>query len=320
MAKQDLSLAAYLLAKQIQGTPLDSESIAALKKCATASENARAMMPLGRANVHAETRATDFKSLFLALASRRIAESQLRSGEGRLEQASFAGLTASAGTGACAEYSDTTLYELGKTLVGDDCAARVFDRNVDHNYVVLRTKRQGESEAAIVSVADSWAHGPGGILAEDHRFLPGAVRTALAAGESVFDAVREETKVSVWANVDVGDGAEQAEFFRQGRDELGARRRASIEKLATEIESEQQAKGSLPAGIYTTETPCLSDDFARQTAEALDRLSSSKNGPQELARMAIEVAKALGATADEAQASAEQIVRLTQALSKIGQG
>lgn len=189
-----LPLAGYLLARRLDGRPVDSDGVRRLRNADAAITEARATMALGRGNVNVDLRETGGKSRVHMVAARGMVNDWDREGA-RLadaEPVNFHVKRAAAsmvfGAGSCAEHASLAVLAYGNEARFhaqplQERVQAVHHRGKKHGWAEVRP---GAGSSGRV-VMDAWADGPA-VFAEDSRFAKDrksvSTKTAISVAEA----------------------------------------------------------------------------------------------------------------------------------------
>jgi hypothetical protein len=162
----DIPLAGYLLARQVDGRPVEGEYLALLRDAHDSVREARNLLPYGRGNVVEDARVTNALSVFAVDYSRD-----------EFHHLPFAVGALLGGAGNCQEYATLTALAMAARLPQGAQARTVKRRLVDHTWTEASIDGNFKDRKHTV-VADGWRQGPA-VFAPDHAhaaFTPGLRR------------------------------------------------------------------------------------------------------------------------------------------------
>lgn len=189
-----LPLAGYLLARCLDGRPVDPDGVRRLRTADEAIREVRAAMALGRGNVNVDLRETGGKSRMHMVAARGMVHDWDRAGArlANTEPVNFHVKQAAAsrvfGAGNCAEYASLAVLAYGNEARHREPPSQERVQAVHH-----RIKKHGWAEVRPAKgsggrvVMDPWADGPA-VFAEDSRFAKDRKSVSTKTSISVAEA------------------------------------------------------------------------------------------------------------------------------------
>jgi len=155
LSEADKSLAAYLLARSVDGREVSADELDLLKRANETVEEVRETLHLGRSNVTVELEQTGQRNFRSAEAMRTVLErhyGNLHNVPGAIRAA----MAIHVGTGFCAEHGHVTQYlHMRRLKFGESVEKVVADDIHDHGWALARQQPSGR-----VVVMDSWGEGP----------------------------------------------------------------------------------------------------------------------------------------------------------------
>ncbi|UKE50918.1 type III effector HopX1 [Xanthomonas translucens] len=300
LGSNDLALAAYLLARDIDGRGVPTPEVDRLRKANESVGNTRQLLEFGRGNVATDLRETGNHSCLRTKAARQLKNELDMRGGGQfveyVEQMAHSAAAATVfGSGNCGEYTSITSIRHSSKLQAQETVHRVI--NTNHVWAEARVPADDGSGANTI-VMDAWAKGPA-VLAPDSRFA--------ARREEVQSTVQLDPVTGRTARIAANDLI--LEMRAKGPAEVERRIRQGAtctERVAAGINH-----ALLPLGIggYWPEQHVLNDAFAERVRA---RLASPVSA--DLLARAERIAAAFGVAGTERKAQAQQIIAATHAL------
>lgn len=167
---QDLELAAYLLARQVTGRPVDPATKALLKRANESKKEVLSMMTYGRGNVDTDLQATNNEGFHRLLAQRRVVGSISSLGEDpKITNVRDAALSAHVGSGNCGEFANVTSHVHAGRMHQRERLEMQYSENRDHSWVMVHGE-PGPNGSRPRAIIDVWGEGPV-IEPVDSRYL-----------------------------------------------------------------------------------------------------------------------------------------------------
>ncbi|MGM9486702.1 hypothetical protein [Ideonella sp. YS5] len=251
MPDEAVPLAGYLLARQLDGRPVDESGVERLELADAALRSARTALPFGRGNVEADIRASKGESEVRAAAAQMLHQELVEMGfqHGPDPAASVyatAAMTARAfGAGVCTNMAAIAALSYGDKAQAAGRPPEEQVRLVSHeasSHAWAEVNTSGEEEPAIV--IDPWRDGPA-VFAPDSQLVNDADQTATQATFSLESAAENHE----WAD-EFSRGFKSSTFDRLDR----------AEDLLSEM----------PPRNHPVPPPLLDEAFAGRVRERLD--------------------------------------------------
>jgi hypothetical protein len=231
--------ASYLLARHVDGRPLEGEDLERLGRGDDTVLQARHGLRRGRGNVDEDIARTDHESSRRVRVAREIV---LEAGETN-ETMAVAAAALFLQAGNCLEHADAALALHAIRQAPDETAVVVKPANVDHNFLELRTGLGREHDV----VVDPWADGPA-IMASDGRF---------SAPQEPDELARLPAELAPRATAELDTRLDELRVFQPQRVE------SRLDELA-------QAGFRYGGEIYPS-MDVMSDEFLQRVAHGLDK-------------------------------------------------
>ncbi|MDV2450602.1 type III effector HopX1 [Xanthomonas hortorum] len=299
LSSNDLALAAYLLARDMDGRRVPTADVSRLRKANDSIGNTRQLLRFGRGNVDTDLRDTHNESGWRTKAARQLKdELYMRSGGRFVEHAEQMRHSAAAavvfGSGNCGEYASTTSVYHSSRLGAQETVHYVSGRN--HSWAEARLPAEDATGSSTI-VMDGWSTGPA-VLAPDSRFA--ARREQLRSHVQLDAANGRDARIAtndVILEMRAKGPAEVQRRINQGVT-FSARFVAFIDSL-------------LPSGIGDwCEQHVLNDAFAGRVRAQLDTSPASAD----LLTRAERIADELGVAGTARTVQAQQIIAATRSL------
>jgi hypothetical protein len=251
MPDEAVPLAGYLLARQVDGRPVDDAGVERLELAETARRSARTALPFGRGNVEVDIRASKGQSEVRAAAAQMLHDELVEMGfqHGRDPVASVyatAAMTAKAfGAGVCDNFAAIAALSYGDKAQAAGRPPEEQVRMVSHedsNHTWAEVHTPGDDAPAIVM--DPWRDGPA-VFASDSRLVDDADQVVTRA---TFD-LEGAAEAHEWAD-EFSRGFKSSTFDRLDR--------------AEDVLSE------MPPRNHPVPPPLLEEAFAGRVRESLD--------------------------------------------------
>lgn len=299
LSSDDLALAAYLLARDIDGRRVFQPEMDRLRKANESVGNTRRVLKFGRGNVGTDLRATGNESRFRTKAARQLKAELYMRGGGRFvayaEQMQHSTTAATVlGSGNCGEYTSVTSIRHSSRLDAGETVHYVTSAGHGHAWAEERVPADDVSGASTI-VMDGWAKGPA-VLAPDSRFA--ANRGQVESQVQLDAATGREARVATNDLI--------LELRAKGPAETQRRVRQSTTWTARLAAVIDDALLPLGLGGHWAEQPVLSDAFA---ARVRARLTLTANA--DLLARAKRIATEFGVAVPESTAQAHRIISAT---------
>lgn len=299
----ELALAAYLLARAVDGRPVAASEISRLRLANASVNETRQLLKHGRGNVDVDVRATHNESTWRTKAARTFRLERERKAKvpwnAFNQRAPYSAAAASVfGAGNCGEHTSTTSVYHSRRLAPDEEVHYVSDPAAGHAWAEGRVPHAPTAEQPERTVVmDAWAAGPA-VLASDGRFAKrrdGLETTLHFNAETGRDARITANDLVLEAR-----SAGPAEIARRVQSEAGptARFAAFIDSV-------------LPSGVgHWREQHVLDGNFSQRVK---GKLAVPADRPQIL-ELAARVAEQLGVQPQQRSAEAQRIVDAAYAM------
>jgi hypothetical protein len=299
----ELALAAYLLARAVDGRPVAASEISRLRLANASVNETRQLLKHGRGNVDVDVRATHNESTWRTKAARTFRLERERKAKvpwnAFNQRAPYSAAAASVfGAGNCGEHTSTTSVYHSRRLAPDEEVHYVSDPAAGHAWAEGRVPHAPTAEQPERTVVmDAWAAGPA-VLASDGRFAQrrdGLETTLHFNAETGRDARMTANDLVLEAR-----SAGPAEIARRVQSEAGptARFAAFIDSV-------------LPSGVgHWREQHVLDGNFSQRVK---GKLAAPADRAQIL-ELAARVAEQLGVPPQQRSAEAQRIVEAAHAM------
>jgi hypothetical protein len=206
---EELPLAGYLLARQIDGRAVPEQELGRLRSAHETVVRTRKLLPWGRGNVRADVEATGEESLARAYLAQELAQDLAKGRAPGFEDApNVAGAAMFARAGVCSNHAAVAMHLHAAKLEAPDEAVHFAGRPlVDHAWSELRKGRGRKN----VIVMDAWSEGSA-VYAEDARHTRRALgiksygrydaSNGRAAADRAFDAAAKLTELAPRETID----------------------------------------------------------------------------------------------------------------------
>ena len=251
MPDEAVPLAGYLLAREVDGRPVDKASVERLELADAAQRSARTALPFGRGNVEADIRASKGESEVRAAAAQMLHQELVEMGfqRGRDPAASVyatAAMTAKAfGAGVCDNMAAIAALSYGDKAQAAGRPPEEQVRLVSHeatSHAWAEVHAPGDDAPAIVM--DPWRDGPA-VFAADSRL------------------VNETDQVVTRATFDLEGAAEAHEWA----DEFS---RGFKSSTFDRLDRAEDLLNEMPPRSHPVPPPLLEEAFAGRVRESLD--------------------------------------------------
>ncbi|WP_234420476.1 type III effector HopX1, partial [Xanthomonas fragariae] len=302
LSSNDLALAAYLLARDIDGRRVPPAEVGRLRKANDSISNTRQLLQFGRGNVDTDLRKTRNNSGWRTKAARQFKNELYARGAGQFidyaqQMTHLAAAAVVFGSGNCGEHASVTSIYHSSRLDAQETVHHVAKRN--HAWVEARVPAGDDADSSTI-VMDGWAKGPA-ILAPDSRFA--ARREKLCSNVQLDAASGRDARIAtndLILEMRAKGPAEVERRIHQGVT-LSARFVAFIDSF-------------LPSGIGDwSEQHVLDDAFAGRVRAHLDASAASA----ELLARAERIAGEFGVVGVGGTAQAQQIIAATRVLAAL---
>jgi len=243
LPQDKLPHAAYLLARHIDGRPVEGGDLDRLRRADDTVIETRCRLSVGRSNVDVDIDRTAHDSSRRLYAGRELAATQLATGAQADEHLAVAAAALFLRAGNCMEYANAALALHAARQGPDETALTVVPDSVDHRFVELHTGQGREHDV----VVDPWADGPA-IMAPDGYF-------------STVPRLRE------LARVGPADAPSVSASVEQGLDQMRVRWSHAVDGRLAEME---QAGMRYSGHVYGL-TGVMSEEFLARVRKGLDR-------------------------------------------------
>ncbi|WAT15129.1 type III effector HopX1 [Xanthomonas fragariae] len=299
LSSNDLALAAYLLARDMDGRRVHTADVSRLRKANDSIGNTRQLLRFGRGNVDTDLRDTHNESGWRTKSARQLKDELSVRSDGRfVEYAEQMRHSAAAavvfGSGNCGEYASTTSVYHSSRLGAQETVHHVSGSN--HSWAEARLPVDDPTGSSTI-VMDGWAKGPA-VLAPDSRFA--AMREQLQSNVQLDAANGRDARIATNDLILETRAKGPAEVQRRINRGVtfSARFVAFIDSL-------------LPSGIGDwCEQHVLNDAFAGRVRAQLDTSPVSAD----LLARAERIASELGVVGAARTVQAQQIIAATRSL------
>ncbi len=170
LESSDLELAAYLLARQETGRPVQPHVKDLLIRANETKKDVLALMAYGRGNVKSDLNATQNQGFYRLRALRDIVSSQSSLGHNPDKvQMQDAALSAHLGSGNCGEFANVAAHvHAGRLDVGERLDT-VYRKDRDHTWVMVHGVAAADGVVP-TAIIDVWSEGPV-MEPQDNRFI-----------------------------------------------------------------------------------------------------------------------------------------------------
>jgi hypothetical protein len=251
MPDEAVPLASYLLAREVDGRPVDQAGVERLELADAAQRSARTALPFGRGNVEGDIRASKGESEIRAAAAQMLHRELLEMGfqRGRDPVASVyttAAMTAKAfGAGVCDNMAPLAALSYGDKAQAAGRPPEEQVRLVTHettSHVWAEVHAPGDDAPAIVM--DPWRDGPAVFAADSHL-------------------VNDADQVVTRATLDLEGAAEAHEWV----DEFS---RGFKSSTFDRLDRAEDLLNAMPPRDHPVPPPLLEEAFAGRVRETLD--------------------------------------------------
>jgi hypothetical protein len=206
---EELPLAGYLLAREIDGRAVPEQELGRLRSAHETVVQTRKLLPWGRGNVRSDVEATGGESLVRAYLAQELAQDLAKDKAPGFEDApNVAGAAMFARAGVCSNHAAVAMHLHAGKLEAPDEAVHFAGRPlVDHAWSELRKGRGRKN----VIVMDAWAEGSA-VYAEDARHTRVALgvksygrygaSNGPAAADRAFEAAAKLTELAPHETID----------------------------------------------------------------------------------------------------------------------
>ena len=299
----ELALAAYLLARAVDGRPVAASEISRLRLANASVNETRQLLKHGRGNVDVDVRATHNESTWRTKAARTFRLERERKAKvpwnAFTQRAPYSAAAASVfGAGNCGEHTSTTSVYHSRRLAPHEEVHYVSAPAVGHTWAEGRVPTAPVAEQSERTVVmDAWAAGPA-VLASDARF---AKRRAGLETTLHFNAeTGRDARIAANDLVLEARSAGPAEIARRVQSEAGptARFAAFIDSV-------------LPSGVgHWREQHVLDRNFSQRVKGKL----AVPADQAQILRLAARVAEQLGVPPQQRSAEAQRIIEAAHAM------
>lgn len=261
----EVSLGGYLLARQVDRRPVDSQDQTVLRLANSAVNRTRATIPY-RGNVDVDLHTSELEGLVRERVANRLTENLLRgkpvdadSRSNLVIQSALASRVS--GGGNCQEHAANSSLAYGTealrhTRPSSEEIHIVARRNKDHGWAEVRPS-SGQSV-----VMDAWADGPA-VLAEDSRFA------------------KDRNDLVSLAQFDLASASRGDRLARRGAQRMLETHGTQVQKhLQTAREQVHASAGQIPWDDVSSPQRVIEDQFANRVRDRLDEAAShqARNG------------------------------------------
>ncbi|CAJ0698045.1 hypothetical protein R11007_02713 [Ralstonia holmesii] len=299
----ELALAAYLLARAVDGRPVAASEISRLRLANASVNETRQLLKHGRGNVDVDVRATHNESTWRTNAARTFRLERERKAKipwnAFNQRAPYSAAAASVfGAGNCGEHTSTTSVYHSRRLAPGEEVHYVSDPAAGHAWAEGRVPAAAAAEQPERTVVmDAWAAGPA-VLASDGRF---AKR-------------RDGLETTLHFNAETGRDARIA-----ANDLVLEARSAGPAEIARRVQSEARPTARfaafidsvLPSGVgHWREQHVLDRNFSQRVKGKL----AVPGDRAQILGLAAHVAEQLGVPPQQRSAEAQRIVEAAHAM------
>ena len=314
----DLQLAAYLLARERTGRPVQPRAKDLLLRANETKKEVLQLMPFGRANVASDQAITGNAGLHRVLALRHAITSYSSLGEHpSVTAARDAALSAFAGGGNCSEFANVAAHaHAGRLQEGERLQARASER-LDHKWIELQGAESSDGLRA-AAIIDAWGEGPV-VEPVDNTFAAAGTQDGVDPPElndhNVLEAFAEfwapgdDMPTDAAGNIDSADAAAVHQQFQALRQDPGPAITRRFERL---VEAHAR-KDTGPTGrVYLEPIPFVSTVLCQSAREAIEGQHDQPGLRRQAANFALEVVPSL--TEQQAASAVDTILTYAENL------